>query len=82
VDDYTPGKCLKVSYWKELAAKDPKSELGYWLTVQVDQSDPARPLAVIHMPSLPGKESELADRAIRSDLLSVERLLVNHIIYH
>ncbi|XP_046742942.1 mediator of RNA polymerase II transcription subunit 14 isoform X1 [Diprion similis] len=80
VDEYTPGKCLSISYWRELTSKDPRSELGYRLTVQVDQHDPARPLAVVHVPSLGSKESEIADRAIRSDLLSMECLLV-HTIY-
>ena len=80
VDEYTPGKCLSVSYWRELTNKDPRSELGYKLTVQVDQHDPARPLAIVHVPSLGSKESEIADRAIRSDQLSMECLLV-HTIY-
>ncbi|XP_066584073.1 mediator of RNA polymerase II transcription subunit 14 isoform X2 [Prorops nasuta] len=80
VDEYTPGKCLSISYWRELTNKDPRSELGYKLTVQVDQHDPARPLAVVHIPSLGSKESEIADRAIRSDQLSMECLLV-HTIY-
>lgn len=55
VDEYTPGKCLTISYWRELTSKDPRSELGYKLTVQVDQHDPARPLAVVHVPSLGSK---------------------------
>ncbi|XP_049856745.1 mediator of RNA polymerase II transcription subunit 14 [Schistocerca gregaria] len=80
VDEYTPGKCLSISYWRELTCKDPRSELGYRLTVQVDTHDPARPLTVVHLPSLGNKEYEIADRAIRSDLLSMERLLV-HTIY-
>ncbi|XP_076298705.1 mediator complex subunit 14 [Lasioglossum baleicum] len=80
VDEYTPGKCLSVSYWRELTNKDPRSELGYKLTVQVDQHDPARSLAIVHVPSLGSKESEIADRAIRSDQLSMECLLV-HTIY-
>lgn len=87
VDEYVPGKCLTVSYWRELtskgkdaANKDPRSELGYKLTIQVDSHDPARPLAVVHVPSLGNKECEIADRAIRSELLSMERLLV-HTIY-
>lgn len=80
VDEYTPGKCLSISYWRELTCKDPRSELGYRLTVQVDTHEPARPLTVIHVPSLGSKECEIADRAIRSDLLSMERLLV-HTIY-
>jgi mediator of RNA polymerase II transcription subunit 14 len=87
VDEYIPGKCLTVSYWRELttkgkesANKDLRSELGYRLTIQVDTHDPARPLAVLHVPSLGNKESEIADRAIRSEILSMERLLV-HTIY-
>ncbi|KAL1123440.1 hypothetical protein AAG570_002520 [Ranatra chinensis] len=80
VDDYTPGKCLSISYWRELTWKDPRSELGYKLTVLVDSHDPARPLSVVHIPTLGPKESEIADRAIRSELLSMERLLV-HTIY-
>lgn len=87
VDEYIPGKCLTVSYWRELtskgkepASKDLRSELGYRMTIQVDHHDPARPLAVVHVPSLGSKESEIADRAIRSELLSMERLLV-HTIY-
>ncbi|XP_020281468.1 mediator of RNA polymerase II transcription subunit 14 isoform X2 [Pseudomyrmex gracilis] len=80
VDEYTAGKCLSISYWRELTSKDPRSELGYRLTVQVDQHDPARPLAVVHVPSLGNKENEIAQRAIRSDQLSMECLLV-HTIY-
>ncbi|RLU24369.1 hypothetical protein DMN91_002457 [Ooceraea biroi] len=80
VDEYTRGKCLSISYWRELTSKDPRSELGYKLTIQVDQHDPARPLAVVHIPSLGNKENEIAHRAIRSDQLSMECLLV-HTIY-
>ena len=104
--------CLKVilreltSKGKDCSSRDPRSELGYRLTIQVDPHDSARPLAVLHVPSLGNKvrehvvytilkigvlfcsktfflvfqESEIADRAIRSELLSMERLLV-HTIY-
>lgn len=78
VDVYEYGKRLTVSYWRELTSKDPKSELGYRFTIQTDPNDSARPLAVIHMPSIGRKESsEVADRAIRTELLSLERLLVH-----
>ncbi|KAJ6633734.1 Mediator of RNA polymerase II transcription subunit 14 [Pseudolycoriella hygida] len=81
VDEYKPGSKLTVSYWRELTCKDPKSELGYKLTVQTDPNDKARPLAVLHLPTIGNKESsEVADRAVRSDLLSMERLLV-HTVY-
>lgn len=55
VDDYAAGSKLTVSYWRELTSKDPKSELGYKLTVQTDGTDAARPLAVIHVPSIGNK---------------------------
>lgn len=81
VDEYIPGSKLTVSYWRELTIKDPKSELGYRLTVQADPNDNCKPLAVFHIPSIGNKESsEVADRAVRSDLLSMERLLV-HTVY-
>lgn len=81
VDEYVPGVKLTVSYWRELTSKDPKSELGYRFTVQTDPGDSSRPLTVLHMPPLGAKEStEVADRAVRSDLLSMERLLV-HTVY-
>lgn len=49
--------------------------------MQTDPNDKARPLAVRHLPSIGNKESsEVADRAVRSDLLSMERLLV-HTVY-
>lgn len=64
-----------------MTSKDPKSELGYKLTIQTDPNDKARPLAVYHLPSIGNKESsEVADRAVRSDLISMERLLV-HTVY-
>lgn len=44
---------------KDQPNKDPRSELGYRLTVQVDAHDAARPLAVVHVPSLGSKVSTL-----------------------
>lgn len=81
VDEYVPGVKLTLSYWRELTSKDPRSELGYRFTVQTDPTDNARPLTVLHMPSIGAKEStEIADRSVRSDHLSMERLLV-HVVY-
>lgn len=40
---------------KEQLNKDLRSELGYKLSVQVDSHDPARPLTVVHVPSLGNK---------------------------
>nr|XP_024219259.1 mediator of RNA polymerase II transcription subunit 14 [Halyomorpha halys] len=79
VDEYIPGKSLTVSYWRELTSKDPRSELGYRLIMRVDDRNPARPLSITHIPTLGVAESKLADRAVRSELLSIERLLVHTI---
>lgn len=81
VDEYVPGSKLTVSYWRELTSKDPKSQLGYKLIIQADPNDKARPLCVFHLPTIGHKESaEVADRAVRSEHLSMERLLV-HTVY-
>ncbi|XP_053690334.1 mediator of RNA polymerase II transcription subunit 14 [Sabethes cyaneus] len=80
VDEYIPGTKLTVSYWRELTNKDPKSELGYRLMIQTDQNDTTKQLAILHIPSIGSKEADIADRAVRSDLLSMERLLV-HTVY-
>ncbi|XP_064090575.1 mediator of RNA polymerase II transcription subunit 14-like [Macrobrachium nipponense] len=80
IEEYLQGKSLTLTYWRELAQRDPSAQLGYRLTVQVDPTEPSKPLMVLHTPSLSSKESEIAERAIRSDHLSIERLLV-HTIY-
>lgn len=78
---FLPPLVTKYNICRELTSKDPKSELGYRFTVQTDPTDKARPLAIIHLPSIGHKESsDVADRAVRSDLLSMERLLV-HTVY-
>ncbi|CAG0893105.1 unnamed protein product [Darwinula stevensoni] len=81
IDEYVTGKCLTISYWKELATKYSSSQLkqGYKLTVQADPNDCARPLVVVHIPALTCQEAEIADRTIHSDDLSIERLLVHTI---
>ena len=80
VEEYVLGRALTVSYWRELTAKDPNTEQGHRLSVQVDPHDPAKPLIVIHTPSLTNKEAETAEKSIRTEHLSVESLLV-HTIY-
>ena len=80
VEEYILGRALTISYWRELASKDPVQDAGWRLSVQVDPHDPARPLMVVHTPALTLKEAELAERSIRTERLSVESLLV-HTIY-
>lgn len=90
VDEYVPGEKLTVAYWRALSAREMPANTGsgaaladfdFRLTVQTDPNNKARPLSVVHLPSLGEKESaEVADRAVRSDVISMERLLV-HTIY-
>ena len=55
-------------------------DLGYRFSIQVDPHDSFKPLSIVHMPPLNLKDSEMTERVIRSENLSMERLLV-HSIY-
>lgn len=81
VEEYIPGVKLTISYWRQLTNRDPASEMGYRLCIQSDTKEVNRPLAVLHTPSLGVKEStEVADRALHTDHISMERLIV-HTVY-
>ena len=79
VEEYLTGRSLTLSYWKDLAVRELKTDLGYWLTVQSSQ-DSSKPLQVPHNPPLSSKDSEMDEQSTRSDQLSLENLLV-HTIY-
>ena len=86
VEEYLPGRCLTLSYWRNLSSVpshlgDPGAELGYRFSVQVDPHDPSQPLMVWHVPPLlPASDAVLAEKAVRcSDRISMERLLVHTI---
>ena len=55
-------------------------DLGYRFSIQVDPHDPNKTLNIIHMPPLSLKDLEMTSKVIRSENLSMERLLV-HSIY-
>ncbi|GAB6020174.1 Mediator of RNA polymerase II transcription subunit 14 [Chamberlinius hualienensis] len=76
VVEYTPGKCLSVVFWRELTEK---TGVDYKLCIQINSQDNCRPLQLIHSPPLNGPEAQQADQAVKSDLLSFERLLVQTI---
>ena len=59
---------------------DNMKDLGFRFSIQVDPHDPNRPLSILHMPPLSIKDLELTEKVIRSENLSMERLLV-HSIY-
>lgn len=91
VEEYVRGQRLTVSYWRDgrSTAAHPhhqhrpasSTEFRYRLTVQADPVDPARPLTVFHLPTIGNREAnEMAARAVHTDQLSMERLLV-HTVY-
>ena len=87
VEEYATGRSLTISYWKDLASRELKTDLGYRVTAQVASVAGAgagdvsgKPLQILHNPPLSSKDSEVAEQSIRSDHLSVEKLLI-HTIY-
>lgn len=76
VEEYCPGKCLTISFWRELTSK---TGVDYKLCIQTDMQDGGRPLQLMHSPALNSQEMQQVDHAIKSDLLSFERLLVQTI---
>ncbi|XP_050538100.1 mediator of RNA polymerase II transcription subunit 14 [Daktulosphaira vitifoliae] len=79
ITEYTAGKCIVVSYWRELS-RSVSEQFGYSLTVYVDDKEPNKSLSISHSPSLGMKDAEITEKSIGTDQLSMERLLV-HTIY-
>ena len=76
IEEYKPGLCLTVSYWRDLLV--PRgNQLGYCFSIQVDPHDANKPLTVLHMPDLTDGKN---DQVIRGEEISLERILV-HSIY-
>lgn len=86
VEEYITGQRLTISYWKDLASRELKTDMGYRVTAQVCTSHAGgsdvigKPLQILHNPPLSTKDSEMAEQSIRSDQLSLEKLLI-HTIY-
>ncbi|KFM63332.1 Mediator of RNA polymerase II transcription subunit 14, partial [Stegodyphus mimosarum] len=86
VDEYSAGNRLVISYWRlpkfeenfgEREHFPGRETLSCKLCVQMDPNDPSKPLQVTHVPHLNHKDAQLADQAIKSDFLSVEKLLIH-----
>lgn len=52
-------------------------DLGFRFSITVDPHDPNKALSIIHMPPLNNKDLEMTEKVIRSENLSMERLLVH-----
>lgn len=67
-----------LSYDREIQSKE-SDVVGFRITVQVDPNNSCKPLQATHSPLLSSAESAEADRAIKCDHLSIEKLLVQTI---
>lgn len=76
VEEYRPGQNLVLQYWRDQASKEKQT---YQLNIHLDSSNPGKPLRVAHAPSLSPRDAAWADQAIKSEHLSVEKLLVQTI---
>ncbi|XP_014680674.1 PREDICTED: mediator of RNA polymerase II transcription subunit 14-like [Priapulus caudatus] len=75
IAEYTPGRCLSVTYWRKGLKNYTVSD--YSLSVQVDAHDSNKPLQVVHKPVI--RDSTLAEQAVKSEHLSIEKLLIHTI---
>lgn len=76
VEEYRAGQNLVLQYWRDQMSKERQA---YQLNIHVDPVDPGKPLRVAHNPTLPHKDAVWADQAIKSEFLSVEKLLIQTI---
>ncbi|XP_062570330.1 mediator of RNA polymerase II transcription subunit 14-like isoform X3 [Saccostrea cucullata] len=80
VEKYDIGKCLSVSYWRDPTRREKSQEaLLFRLSVHVAEDDDGRPLQISHFPSMSVEESSRVGLAIKSNHLSMERLLIQTI---
>lgn len=57
IEEYTAGKKLTISYWREYCATNKLAIPGMKLSLEIDSFDSSKPLQVIHMPDLNENES-------------------------
>ena len=73
VDEYQLGSRLVIAYWKDQIVENQK---GCKLVIEIKKdSEQNDALIVSHLPEL-GDKAELAKQAIKSDVLSIEKLLI------
>ena len=72
VDEYQLGSRLVISYWKDQLVDSMK---GCKLVIEIKNQDQNDSIVVSHLPEL-GDKADLANQAIKSDVLSIEKLLI------
>lgn len=75
LEEYVAGKRLSLLYWRDPATSDHKQSCK--LVIEIDGSEQAKPLQVTHHPELGQQETLAANDAIKSDHLSIEKLLIH-----
>ncbi|KAK7108033.1 mediator of RNA polymerase II transcription subunit 14-like isoform X2 [Littorina saxatilis] len=79
VEQYVISKGLIISYWRDHTRRERQETTVYKLSVQVCEEDDGKPLQVAHIPAMSPEESRKVGLAIRSDHLSIEKLLMETI---
>ncbi|KAK0042754.1 mediator of RNA polymerase II transcription subunit 14 [Biomphalaria pfeifferi] len=79
--EYSLSKSLSISYWRDQQKK--KDNLEHFpihkLSVHVNEEDEGKPLQISHTPPMSTAESRKVGLAIKSDHLSIEKLLMHTI---
>ncbi|XP_046582734.1 mediator of RNA polymerase II transcription subunit 14-like isoform X2 [Haliotis rubra] len=78
VEEYTLSKSLQISYWRDQLKKD-KDGTVFKLSVHVCDDDDGKPLQISHSPPMSPDDSNKVGLAIKSDQLSIEKLLMQTI---
>ncbi|XP_071949525.1 mediator of RNA polymerase II transcription subunit 14-like [Antedon mediterranea] len=77
---YIAAQNLTLAYWRaQNCSLDKSKNQLYSVTICVDK-DSSQPLDVKHTPPLTSSEAAIVNKAIKSELLSIERLLVESIL--
>ncbi|XP_041355183.1 mediator of RNA polymerase II transcription subunit 14-like isoform X2 [Gigantopelta aegis] len=80
VEEYTLSKSLVISYWRDQNKRDRTQDtVVYKLSVHVCEEDDGKPLQISHTPSMSPDDSRKVGLAIKSDHLSIEKLLMQTI---
>ncbi|KAL3884058.1 hypothetical protein ACJMK2_030281 [Sinanodonta woodiana] len=80
VEEYTVGKSLVISYWRDQIKKEkPQDATVYKLSVHVSDEDDGNPLQISHTPTMSPEENRKVGLAIQSEHLSIENLLMQTI---
>ncbi|KAI1285965.1 Mediator of RNA polymerase II transcription subunit 14 [Halotydeus destructor] len=75
IEQYDPGRLLSLLYWRDPSLADSKHKCK--LTLEIDPAERNTPLQVKHNPCLGVPETLAANEAMKSECLSIEKLLTH-----